>query len=351
MIIILCSLEVNFILILMITLKRISLAVILLLPFLSMAQDPSDFLPGKPGKWTYSNNITAQGAEITTFKNNVCNLAEWFHQEVPMLHSPVGFDLLATTYGQWDKNYQMSKRNYGLRTEMDFSFQLFMSKGGKWTVEPPHYSFNINNSETGHGTNPNYPTFDELKDDPAMEKSFNVAATKMNEVFTVYPFVRTLSPGVNLYDCESGGCGIMVVFNPHRPDFWVPLTLQELADIHLEYYKLRDKTEMDRLLLSQLEKEIAELSAEELNAPAYYGHSEHFVLKANGTKDGLQLMRFNPDYWDKTKPPSTIQFLTFYYPQSNDVQLEESYRNNGHPDYSQRLVNDINWSKLANYLN
>jgi hypothetical protein len=324
------------------------LLVCVLLHFSSIfAQKPSDFLPGKPGKWSYSNNITSTEAEYIAFSKVMATLAEWFHLNVPMLHNPKGFDLDATTYGGWDKYYRMNKCNYGLRTEMNFNFQLFYSAGGKWTIEPPHYSFGINDTETGHGTNANYPYFDELKDDPKLEKAINDASIKMNGIFMVYPFVKTLVTGVNLYDCENGGCGTVVVFNPDRPDFWIPVTVGEIAEIHLQYYKLRNTIEMDRLLLEQLQKEISELSEEELKAPAFSGHDEHFVLKVNGKGEGLQLMRFNPAYWNRNLPNTAIQFMTFYYPQKDEVAMDESFKNNGHPYYSQLLVNEIDWSNLA----
>jgi hypothetical protein len=323
------------------------LLVTLLYYNLANAQSPSDFLPDKPGKWTYSNNITSTEAEYIAFSKVMASLAEWFHVNIPMLKSPKGFDLAATTYGGWDKYYRMNDCNYGLRTELDLGFQLFFSAGGKWTIEPPHYSFGINNTETGHGSNANYPYFDELKDDPGLEKAINEASIKMNGVFMVFPFVKTLAPGVNLYDCELGGCGTVVVFNPDRPDFWLPVTVREMAEMHLQYYKLRNKIEMDRLLLDQLNKEISELSEEELNAPAFSGHDEHFVLKVNGKREGLQFMRFNPAYWDRQLPNTAIQFMTFYYPQMDEVALAESYKNNGHPSYSQLLVNEIEWGKLA----
>ena len=108
------------------------------------AQKLSDFLPNKPGKWSYSNNITSTDAEYVAFSKVIASLAEWFHLNIPMLKSPKGFDLAATTYGGWDKYYRMNNCNYGLRTELDFCFQLFFSAGGKWTIEPPHYSFDIN---------------------------------------------------------------------------------------------------------------------------------------------------------------------------------------------------------------
>ena len=314
---------------------------------LTQAQNPSDFLPEKPGKWTYSNNITSTEAEYVAYSKVIASVAEWFHMNIPMLKNPKGFDLAATTYGSWDKYYRMNDCNYCLRTEMFFGFQLFSSAGGKWTIEPPHYSFDINNTETGHGSNANYPYFDETKDDAGLEKEINEASIKMNGVFAVFPLAKTLAPGVNLYDCEGGGCGTVVVFNPEKPNFWLPVTVREMADMHLQYYKLRNKIEMDRLLLEQLKKEIAELSEEEMNAPAFAGHDEHFVLKVNGKGVGLQLMRFNPAYWDRSLPNTAIQFMTFYYPQMDEVALAESYKNNGHPFYSQLLVNEIDWNKVV----
>lgn len=321
------------------------LVITLLLSNLARAQNPSEFLPDKPGKWSYSNNITSTEAEYIAFSKVVASLADWFHQNVPMLRNPKGFDLSATTYGGWDKYYRMNASNYGLRTELNFNFQLFLSAGGKWTIEPPNYRFYVNNTETGHGTNPNYNTFNDLEDDPSLEKAINDAAVQMNGVFAVFPIVKEITPGVNLY--EDGN---LVVFNPDRPAFWIPVLVRELAEMHLQYYKTRNKIEMDRLLLAQLEKEISELSEEELNSPAYSGHDEHFVFKVNGKRQGLQLMRFNPGYWDRSLPSSTVQFLTFYFPQLDEVALAEFYKNNGYPFYSQLLVNEIDWAKLSAYV-
>lgn len=325
---------------------------IILLPVLAKTQSPSDFLPDKPGKWSYSNNITSTEAEYVAFSKVIASLAEWFHLNTPMLKNPKGFDVAATTYGGWDKYYRMNDCNYGLRTEMFFGFQLFSSAGGKWTIEPPHYSFDINNTETGHGTNANYPYFDELKDDPGLEKAINDASVIMNGVFPVFDFVKQIEPGVDLYrEAADAYPHHLVVYNPERPPYWIPVTVREMAEMHLQYYKLRNKIEMDRLLLEQLQKEISELPEEEMNAPAFAGHDEHFVLKVNGKGEGLQLMRFNPAYWDRSLPNTAIQFMTFYYPQMDEVALAESYKNNGHPFYSQQLVNEMDWNKVAMIIN
>lgn len=320
----------------------------LLMPFLSKAQNPSEFLPEKPGKWSYLNNVTSTEAEYLAYKKTMASLAEWFHQNVPMLTNPKGFDLLATTYGQFDKYYKMDKANYGLRDEMYFSFQLLLAKGGKWTIEPPSYSFSVNDTEGGHHSRGNFPYFDELKDDPAKEKAINEAALKMNGIIAAFEFQKQLAPGIDVYqESPDAYPHHIIIYNPERPQYWLPVTVKEVADIYLEYYSLYQKLEIDRMVLEQLKSEIAELSEEELAAPACQGHDTHFALPVNGKNAGLKLVRFNPDYWDKSLPTSAIQFLTFWYPQMSSDQMEEYYRNNGHPNYAQLLVNQINWNDVA----
>ncbi|MDP3180890.1 MAG: hypothetical protein Q8M67_03675, partial [Bacteroidota bacterium] len=296
--------------------------------------------------------IKTPGAEVLAFNKNLATVAEWFHQNVPMLTNPKGFDLNAWAYGQWDDYYKLKKSSYSLRAEIDFGFQLFYSKGGKWIIEPPHYSFDINDTETGHGTNPNYNYFSVSEHDPfsvknispAQKKAINDAVDQLNGIFAVFPFSKELTPGVHVYkESVNGYSSHIIVFNPERPPYWIPLTLKELAEIHLDYYT----SQKDEFLLPQLKKEIAELSEEELNAPAYSGHDTHFVLKANGKEEGLQLMRFNPDYWDKSLPPSAIQFMTFGYLKMSQEETEERFKNNGHPNYPSLLMNSFNLEELA----
>jgi hypothetical protein len=316
-----------------------------------IAQSQSEFLPEKPGKWSFSCNKPGVSALELEFNKNQAIVAEWFHKNVSMLNKPAGFDLRAVAYGIWDDHYMKSQANYGIRSEMTFMFQLFLadlSNGGKWTVEPPSYSFNINDTESGHHSRGNFPYFDELKDDPAKEKAINAAAAKINGIIAIFQYQRQLAPGVDVYQESADGdrCHI-IVYNPERPPYWLPLTVKEVADIYLEYYSLHQKQEIDRMMLEQLKSEIAELSAEELAAPACQGHDSHFALPVNGRNQGPKLARFNPDYWDKSMPPSAIQFMTFWYPQMTENQMKEYHKNNGHPNYSQLLVNQVNWSNVA----
>jgi hypothetical protein len=87
--------------------------------------------------------------------------------------------------------------------------------------------------------------------------------------------------GVNVYVENPGGRKQIAVFNPDRSPFWLPVTMKELADASLEYFAVFNKIEIDRIIFTQLNQKIAELSFEELAAPAYFSHDSHFVLKAN----------------------------------------------------------------------
>jgi hypothetical protein len=317
------------------------------------AQTPSDFQPEKYGKWNYSSNIKVPGAEVVTFNKNLAILAEWFHKYVPMLRNPKGFDLNARAYGQWDDNYKLNNSNYSLRAEIDFEFQLFYKKGGKWVIEPPHYSFDINNTETGHSSSgKGVAWFNEAKDDPALKKEINAAAVKINRIFPVFTFVKQIAPGVDVYrEAENTYFHHVIIYDPEKPSYWLPVTVKELADLYMNYYSLFRKNGLDLSLFEKLKKEVANIPPDEQNEQAFLGHESNIVFEFNGRKNGLPLMRFNPDYWDRTRPISDIQFMTFYYPQMNESQMEESYKNNGHPNYTQLLVNQLNWSEIVKLLN
>ena len=309
------------------------------------AQESSRYLPEKPGAWTYSTNVKRPGTEVAAFNKNLAVLAEWFHQNTPILTNPKGFDLDAMALSIWDDDYKRNSCNYGMRSEMYFNFQLFLSKGGKWIVEPPHYSFYINNTEGGHGTNPNYKYFSEeeynpsglKKFSPTQQKAINDAVEKMNGVFAVFPFEKELAPGVKLF-----GDGNLIVFNPERPDFWLPVTVREMADMFLEYYtQLKDE-----FMLPYLKKEIEGISEDEMNSPAFSGHDERTIFRFSGKEEGLQIMRFKPEYWDKSLPPSAIQFMTFGNAQPSDGAIEEHLKNNGYPAYVEFFIKQINWDEL-----
>lgn len=311
-----------------------------LLMLSAKAQKSAEFLPEKPGKVIlnqYSMNVTDE------LHRNVKRVAEWLIQKSPVLTNPKGFDLWVYFTGYWDDKYKLQPGNYGRRGELNFDFQMFSIKGGKWTVEPPHWSFEINNTEYGHGTNSNLPGWDNTKDPESLEKRMDKAAADLNDLFRVFPFVQDIAPGVRLYDG-----GNLIVFNPDRPPFWIPVTVREVANMKLAYYSL-----IDKILLPVLKEEIAKLKPEELNAPAFSGHDEFFVLNVHPELDdktnenGGQIMRFNPEYWDRTLPPTAIQFMSFYYPERSQTETDEFFKDNGYPIFGDLIMNSIKLEELA----
>lgn len=195
----------------------------------------------------------------------------------------------------WDDEYKIQNYNYAYRCEMDFAFQLFIIENGKetkWTIEPPHYEIDINNTEAGHGSN------------------FDIG--ELTGLFVVFPLVKEIAPGVRLY-----GDGNLIVYNPNQPEFWIPLTVREAVNAKLDFYRKDDKSIYD--FIKPL---VDKMTEEELDAPAYYG-SDDAILNVNGKQDGLQIMRFNKDYWDQSLPRTSIQFIRLWYRPENEFDMTE----------------------------
>ncbi|MEI6678838.1 MAG: hypothetical protein WCL21_09540 [Mariniphaga sp.] len=317
---------------------RLFAVLFFLIPGLCQAQKPSDFLPEKPGKWSYSSNIKSRGNEAVNFNKNLAVLAEWFHQNVSILTNPTGFDLKACTYGTWDDNYKQKQSSYAHRAEIDFEFQLFYSKGGKWVIEPPHFAVGINDTETAHGSNfGGYDGFKIQGDDPKLEKALSDAILKISEFFCVFELEKEIVPGIRLYKNGS-----LVVFNPNRPDYWIPVTVKEVIQEMMNYWKIKPG---DKEVYNYFEAAYNKMSEEELNSQAYFG-SDDAIIDVWGKPEGLKIMRFNPEYWNRNIPRSAIQYITMYAKEQTETEMEESYKNNGHPNYPLILPNSFNKEKL-----
>jgi hypothetical protein len=103
---------------------------------------------------------------------------------------------------------------------------------------------------------------------------------------------------------------------------------------------LKDKP--GRMVYRQLQSELSELSKEELVAPAYFGHETHCVLIVNDRANGVQIMRFNPAYWERTLPHTAVQFITF-------MKIGQAVGGNGRdcPDYRGLFENQIRYCEMA----
>jgi len=340
----------------------LSLTALLMCAFLN-GQDYK-WLNDKPGAWRFENhltdksyklrNATLSAADNAAFRNNVATLAEWFRQNHPMLKNPTGFDLRAIANRIWGDYTTMTEAEYGIPATLDLLFEIFDNQGGKWTIEPPQYGIMVNNIIGGHQGlyfNPESLVEDGSRYDLSRSEEIRKARERLWQYFPVSGFRESPCPGVDIYESNTGSPAQIVVYNNERPPYWLPVTLQELADASLAYYSLFQKIEIDRMVLDQLKTEIAELSPGELAAPAYYGHDSHFVMQANGSGQGMQIMRFNPEYWDRSLPQSAIQFMSFYDPGLSSEEMEEYLQRQGHPNYPQLFADRLKWEEIAKLIN
>lgn len=305
----------------------------------------------KPGRWAYDTNLptgpvrlrnaTVSQADSLDLQDRMAQMAVWFRQRYPMLGQPRGYDLVATTRYVWDDASARSDAEYGIPATLDFLFRVFFADGTQWRVEPPHFEIAVNSIAGGHAGwyfTPESVVSDGSRDDRAPSAAVDAALARLRGYFAVFPLKQQPLPGVHVYEASDGGDWHVVLFNPDRPPFWIPVTVREVAEASLAYYALFQKRELDRLLLQELKKEIASLSTQDLAAPAHMGHESHFVLKVNGQGQGLPLMRFNPAYWSRTLPPSAAQFITYGRGGAQDTASP-----GGCPDYPAALARSLTW--------
>ncbi len=311
---------------------------------LCITAQPKRYLTDKSGRWSLYNNLQKSGGEFDTHVKNVSVIAEWFHKKIPLLANPKGFDLPATIFGSYDDRYKKRICNYGIRSQLNYEFQLFYTEDGKeykWTIEPPHWEFDINNTEQGHGTNfCNYESYKVQIDNPAWEAQLDKATANLCDLFVVFPFEKEIAPGVQLF-----GDGKLIIFNPERPAFWIPVTVKEVLELKLAYFSIR--ADDKQIVYPYIKKVYDAMPQEELNAPAYSGGDDP-ITDVNGKKEGLQIMRFNKDYWDRSLPPSAIQFITMWYQPYNEAAMQEFIiNNNGSPSYPRLVMNELPLTELG----
>lgn len=185
------------------------------------------------------------------------------------------------------------KCSYGIPVNVEFEFcSFFKNKKGEVvfnTIEPPEWELQIN-SMNGMGVNSHF--FD-------MEKCF----------FT-HPVKKNIAPGIDLYDEEC-----YVLYDPSRPDYWIPVTVNE-AFASAREFAAKEKDEYTAALNKQfLDKEWAEIPVADRNKQAYFGGNLSRVSSTSGYggQENLfpPIVKVNPKYWDTNRPKSDIQFIVF----------------------------------------
>lgn len=292
-------------------------------------QPPSDYDYSKNGLLIlepFHNFETIRQTDAALYQKHTETIKSFVNELVAssaILTEKRGFDLNVAVNGHGNMDepnkWQQKDFEYGIMTELCFQFQLFYTKGGKWTNYCPNWCFKLNAPLTG-------------KSLPFQSLHSNIKV--LNEAFLAFPQVKDIAPGIRFHYNDAGK-GELVFFNPGRPDYWLPVTLREIVDARLKYTAENEKAVYE-LMKAQADK----MSEAELNEPAYFGNSDdNFLLEVNGRKNGVPIMRFNPEYWDRTIPRSAIQYFTLNYTEILDEnkwkkEQEKFFKDNhGRIDY------------------
>jgi hypothetical protein len=257
------------------------------------------FLGDKPGTFEilsridYSLYQSFSKAEMTANMERIKELVSIVRQD-PVLADPKGFMGRARIYdisNTW-------KCHYGVPARVSFEFSDYLYSKGKITynaIEPPEWSILLNQM-SGYWN------------------GFNTEKC----MFTI-PFKKeTIAPGIDVYDKVT-----YVIYDPSRPPYWVPVTVEEAFAVAREEAK-KEKDEIAAQYNKQfLDNEWAAISPANLKNPAYFGGGISRVSDSSGMEgqDNIfpPIMKVNPEYWNKNLPKSAIQFIVL------TVSMEKKY--------------------------
>jgi hypothetical protein len=281
--------------------------------FLFSQNKEPHWLPDEPGKWNYNPefdnnmpNYKLSAAELATYHSKIDRIVEMFHQN-PVLSNPVGFAPsvhLRTWVGE-KISYAapvLDKAIVGSAINIQFC-PLFLDDAGavkKACMEVSCCEVRINNPKS---TTERYLPVPGGRTNEEMFK----AALRLNKIFIKPLVIKELAEGVTAFNSR-----IIVISNPNRP-YWIPVTAGELFDLHLNYYELEYKFKKDEgvlYVIDAIKKEKAAFSSEELGKPAHFKNSNISQIGLD-ENEGIY-MRFNPEYFDKTRPRTDIQLITLY---------------------------------------
>ncbi len=324
------------------------LFIIILFPRITIGQKSGEFLTERPGRWILTNTVNrCPGLNTTAFESNLSSIAEWVHQNDIILNPTKGFDAAVNLSGNLC-DHKTSIEDYGIQGLVSFSFRYFYINNGKMETASGWLAHGteilVNNPIRFTGTQ-----FDEAgfnTGDPAhLKQPLEKALANLKQYYFVAPVKREIEKGVRLYSN-----GAVVVFNPERPEMWIPVTVKEVMEAKLAYYKIKneiDSIKYEKMLAAWaklnfkpdnavrpntyniIKAEYDEFSPDKLNQPAYYSSSEKVSQIGTYAEGKLMVARFNTACWDKSLPPAAVQFLSMEYKPASPSELEGFKRRNG----------------------
>ncbi len=334
--------------------------VLILIPSFVKAQNSTEFLPDKPGTYFIKNNLgKCPGQDVGALTKNLTGITDWVRLNNPAMNPPTGFDASVNLFGNVC-DQTVKNEDFGVSCRIGFTFRYFYIENGvshtatDWAAHGTE--FFINSPLALIASRFDEKGFD-TDDPPQLKQPLEKALANLKRYYSINPVEREIAPGVQLY---AGGN--MLIFNPDRPDFYIPVTVREVMEAKLDYYNV--KQEIDGInyektlaewakmgfkpeISSQLKvydaikTEYESFTADELNEWAY-SSSDEGISMINAQRRGAPVVRFNPDCWDKSMPTSAIQFISFEYRPAAAPELESFVeRNDGLADYVGLFYNQL----------
>jgi len=346
-----------------ITLPFISL--LFLVPVFVAAQSEG-FLKVKPGKYLLENHLqTHTGLDYAALVNSATSVATWFQQNHGAIKYPCGFDANLNMFG----NYLPagSDAGYGEVFRLNFSFHYFyvendvVKTASGWLAHGFEIWFN----------NPFHALAEPLKDrgfedgdDPSLKQTLNQAHERLQHFYTLRPLEKNLAPGVDLYAGQQ-----LLVSMPGQPSPWIQVTVGEVTKAILDYYKIRKASDEYKLkktlekmpddyrklyldgsktsVYDLVLKEFESLTPEDMNKPAYLDKGDGlYNINTNG--NGVLVVKYNPDCWNRSWPRTSVQFISMKYSITNNEELERFRKNNRQlEDYVGHFMNALPVEKMG----
>ena len=282
-----------------------TLSICLFVSSLAFAQFGGDLI-NKPGTFEIlgSSEFVAKPG-IFTKAELTANLERLNNLVTVLKQNQVLADIKGFACRTWFFRSASAKCEYGVPARITIEFcSYFYNKEKKIvynTIEPPNWSLNVNKAD---GLPDASSSFDSGKG-----------------YFTAPLNKKTIVPGVDVYDGEY-----FVIYNPSKPDYWIPVTVNEAFTCSREF-AAKETDEYTASLNKQfLDQEWNDIPSEYRDKPAYFGGGLSRVTYMNGSEgqDSLfpWIVKVNPDYWDKNLPKSAIQIITLHAVQ-NKVYLKK----------------------------
>lgn len=326
----------------------------------------TQFVSDKLGKFILHDKLgRCPGMDVSSLAENLTAISGWVQRHDTVLDAPMGFDASVSLSGNLCDKIT-SANEYGIVSRINFSFHYFYHENGvlktatDWGAHDTE--FNINNpsiylvsqfNETGFQTG----------DPPQLEQPIEKALEKLNSYYAVPPLKAEIAPGVRLFAGDH-----VLVYNPDRPYVWQPVTVKEIKEAMLSYYKIKqeiDSISYEKALVEWakmnfkpdpsmrpnmytiMKKEFDSFTPDELRQPAYKS-PQSGISGINASGEGSPVVRFNPACWDRALPTSAIQFISLDYKPQSAADLEEFKHNNGGlVDYVGLFFNSLPLEKMG----